>query len=65
MNEEAVAEFVKTLEEIEELLLALTEAKDDNFGTDPDTLNWGHVGSIRVIKATLEEALEVAGGMVE
>ena len=65
MNEEAVAEFVKTLEEIEELLLALTEAKDDNFGTDPDTLNWGHGGSIRVIKATLEEALELAGGMVE
>ena len=65
MNEEAVAEFVKTLEEIEELLLALTEAKDDNFGTDPDTLNWGHVGSIRVITASLEEALEVAGGMVE
>ena len=61
MNEEAVAEFVKTLEEIEELLLALTEAKDDNFGTDPDTLNWGHVGTARAIRSLLKEAL----GMVE
>ena len=65
MNERAVNAFTETLEEIEELILALTEAKDDGFGTDPDTLNWGHVGSIRVIKATLEEALEAAGGMVE
>ena len=65
MNEEAVAEFVKTLEEIEELLLALTEAKDDNFGTDPDTLHWGHVGDIHLVHEYLILALAVVEGEQE
>ena len=61
MNERAVNAFTETLDEIEELILALTEAKDDNFGTDPDTLNWGHVGTAKAIRSLLKEAL----GMVE
>lgn len=54
-HEEALAAFMAAKLEIDELLVRLQTASDDHFDADPDRLNWGDVGSITQLRATLRE----------
>ena len=43
-----------------EKLERLSALAADHFNTDPDDLNWGHVGSLRYIEGLVAQALEHA-----
>ena len=53
----ALDAFLATKREIDDLLARLQAQSDDHFGTDPDAVNWGDVGSIRYTRDRLREAL--------
>ena len=47
------AAFVAKKDEIDALIARLTEASENHFNADPETLNWGHVGTLDTIAARL------------
>ncbi len=59
-NDEALSAFVSKLAEINEVLTTLQQAADDHFGTDPERVNWAHVGDLGWILEQLEEVKEFA-----
>ena len=60
-NEKAIREFIKTISQAKANLAALTEYVDSHMNTDPDTLNWGHVGNAQYLNSRLEELMESFG----
>ncbi len=52
---QALAAFVAAKLEIDAILERLREMSDDHFGADPDSVNWGDVGSLRHVLAQLRE----------
>ena len=45
-NSAAVAAFISKKDEIDTMLARLQDLSADHFDTDPDTINWGHVGAL-------------------
>ena len=45
-NSAAVATFIAKKGEIDTMLDRLQDLSADHFDTDPDTINWGHVGTL-------------------
>jgi hypothetical protein len=45
-NDEALAAFVSKKAEIDTMLARLQSLSDDHFGSAPDQITWGHVGTI-------------------
>lgn len=60
-NTAAVAEFLAVRAEVLRLLASLTQHAADHFGTDPDALNWSHVGSAKKSRADLIELAKFHG----
>jgi len=56
-----VAQLVATMEESLARIDALREHVADHYGTDPEEVNYGHVGSAKRIDALLRELCEFAG----
>lgn len=59
-HEKAVAEFVGIIGEIGERLEELKEFFDDHMGYDPETLDYGHVGTAASFLADLTELADRA-----
>jgi len=56
-----VAQLVATMDESLARIDALRAHVADHYGTDPDDVNYGHVGSAKRIDALLRELCEFAG----
>jgi len=54
-NEKALNAYAATIDDIRETLAALLEHADDHFGTAPENINWGHVGSANYVRENLNE----------
>ena len=59
-QETASAAFATRKAEIDALIACLTEASENHFNADPETLNWGHVGNLETIAARLAEVAAFA-----
>ena len=59
MNEkrEAIDAWIEKHAEVSELIHKIMDAKDNQFYTDPDKINWGHVGDINHVKGLLEQVV--------
>ena len=45
-NSNAVAAFMNKKAEIDEMLARMEALSGDHFDTDPETIHWGHVGTL-------------------
>jgi hypothetical protein len=45
-NSKAVAAFMSKKTEIDAMLARLQSLSDDHFDADPETIHWGHVGTL-------------------
>ncbi|WP_373504667.1 hypothetical protein [Aestuariivirga sp.] len=45
-NSKAGAAFIAKKAEIDAMLARLRALSDDHFGADPETIHWGHVGTL-------------------
>ena len=42
----AIDAFIAKKAEIDAMLARISRLSEDHFGTDPDKVNWGHVGNL-------------------
>ena len=59
-NEKALQEFMAKMAQAQELLTELQAHVDDHMGTNPDEINWGHVGSAGYMAEKLTELTDWA-----
>lgn len=52
-HERALEDFIRIKTEIDELLQRLAAASDDHFGFHPDSIHFGHVGTLGHYRALL------------
>ncbi|WP_291207042.1 hypothetical protein [Hyphomonas sp.] len=45
-NSKVVAAFMSKKAEIDAMLVRLQDLSDDHFDADPETIHWGHVGTL-------------------
>jgi hypothetical protein len=57
-NRKAMNAFIARRAEIQDLLARLTDASDDHFGADPYAIDWGHVGTLDSMAASLRDIVE-------
>ncbi len=60
MNEKALNAYVQTMGQIEKYLSELQALVNDHLGNDPESINWGHVGSANHLADLLKEAADFA-----
>ena len=61
-KERALAAFMVEKAEFDAMLARLTALSADHFDTDPDEINWGHVGTLgRVFMDIETEAFALPG----
>lgn len=60
MKKTAQDSFIGIISEINDRLDELKAYAEDHMGVDPDTLNWGHVGSAQQLLAKLTELTDQA-----
>ena len=60
-DELIIADFLMHKECVARLLKNLTALNEDHLGTNPETINYGHLGTIRKIQDELEKIAEFAG----
>jgi hypothetical protein len=58
-KETALDAFIGTKADIDDLIARLQAASDDHFGRNPDSVNWGDVGSLGHAAKQLEEIARV------
>jgi len=51
-----VSSYINLMNQVQAELDALQVKADNHFGTNPDTLNWGHVGDLNNILSLLKKA---------
>ncbi|EXL08914.1 hypothetical protein [Aquamicrobium defluvii] len=56
----AIDAFISAKLEIDGMLTRLQALSDDHFNTDPDQINWGHVGTLDHYRARLREICDSA-----
>ena len=56
----AIDAFISAKLEIDDILTRLQALSDDHFNTDPDQINWGHVGTLDHYRARLCEICDSA-----
>ena len=61
----ALDAFLDAKFEIDAMLARLAGLSADHFGTNPDEINWGHVGTLDHIRARLRELTDSAFGAGE
>jgi hypothetical protein len=59
-NTKALDAFLAAKTEIDAMLERLKALSDDHFQTDPDEVNWGHVGTLNHYRARLREITYMA-----
>ena len=59
-NNEALAAFLAKKAEIDTALARLTALSGNHFDVDPDTLNWGHVGTLDFYASQLRRITDMA-----
>ncbi len=59
-NSEALSAFIARKAEIDTLLGRLAALSADHFNIDPDTLHWGHVGSLEYYAGLLKRVTDSA-----
>ncbi|WP_299365176.1 hypothetical protein [uncultured Paracoccus sp.] len=59
-NSKALDAFLTAKFEIDAMLERLAALSADHFGTDPDEINWGHVGTLNHYRAKLREITDSA-----
>ncbi len=52
-RQEAIDAYIGRAANIQTMLKRLTEAAGDHFGDDPESITWGHVGSLGAIEEKL------------
>jgi hypothetical protein len=57
-NRKAMSAFIACKAEIDDLLARLADASEDHFGADPDAIDWGHVGTLDSMAASLRDIVE-------
>lgn len=58
----ALAAFIAKKAEIDAMLARLQALSDDHFGFEPDTINWGSVGSITSVAEDLGQITDFLFG---
>ena len=61
-REAALNAFIGKKAEIDEMLARLQALSDDHFNFDPDTVNWGSVGSIGSVASDLRKITDFLFG---
>jgi hypothetical protein len=61
-NEKALDEFMKTIQDIRGFSSLIRKKADNHFDTNPDRVNWSHVGDARHVKEMLQEVLNFIEG---
>ena len=51
-----VSSYINLMNQVQAELDVLQVKADNHFGTNPDTLNWGHVGDLNNILSLLKKA---------
>jgi ADP-heptose:LPS heptosyltransferase len=59
-RESALAAFITKKAEIDAMLARLTALSDDHFDTNPDEINWGHVGNLGRYASLLKQITDMA-----
>lgn len=59
-NSKALDAFLSAKVEIDAMLERLRALSDDHFGTHPDEINWGHVGSLNHYASLLRQITDSA-----
>ena len=54
-KEAALNAFMAKIVEIDGLLAKIEEMRDDHFGASPDSVNWGHVGTLELYANILRQ----------
>lgn len=52
---EATKKYLDSMQAIDDMLKRLRTVKAKTFATDPNKVNWGHVGDMRRIEIELKE----------
>ena len=59
-NTKAINAFIAAKAEIDAMLERLAALSADHFETNPDEINWGHVGTLNHYRAKLREISDSA-----
>jgi hypothetical protein len=59
-RESALDAFMAKKAEIDTMLAQLTALSDDHFETNPDEINWGHVGTLGHYASLLKQITDMA-----
>ena len=59
-NTKAIHAFIAAKTEIDAMLERLAALSADHFETNPDEINWGHVGTLNHYRAKLREISNMA-----
>ena len=59
-NTKAIHAFIAAKTEIDAMLERLAALSADHFETNPDEINWGHVGTLNHFSAKLREITDMA-----
>ena len=59
-NTKAIHAFIAAKTEIDAMLERLAALSADHFETNPDEINWGHVGTLNHYSAKLSEITDMA-----
>ena len=59
-NDKALDAFLAAKFEIDAMLERLAALSADHFETNPDEINWGHVGTLNHYRAKLREITDMA-----
>ncbi len=59
-NTKALDAFIAAKTEIDAMLERLAALSADHFETNPDEINWGHVGTLNHYSAKLREITDMA-----
>jgi hypothetical protein len=59
-HDDSLAAFLVKKAEIDAMLARLTELSDDHFGTEPDRITWGEVGTLGHYAELLKRIMDAA-----
>jgi len=65
MTQSATGAYIANVTSIISRLNALKAAADDQFGTNPDQINWGDVGTVQKVDSMLAEIMEFSNVKVQ
>ena len=60
INDAALDAFIAAKNEIDVMLARLVAHSADHFGSSPEDVNWGHVGTLDDYRARLREITDMA-----